>query len=491
MTRCALVVLFVGCAVLAPTSAIAQPTNWEREADRAVRAARVDPQVDKLIAAFDASYRADDWQASLALVQLSQQRQHTDQPEVRGRVARALIRGGKLTEAEQLLSSVDLKQAAPIEVHQALAIAIARRDWNRIRIATQRLEQREAPTNDDLLALYTAYELLGQRDKRLPLIQKLIARLSRDHGYPEDRLVDVLPGVPDFLQKIGPEKVNRLSSLGSAPIFPAPTLGIPAVEVMLNGKGPYRLALDTGGSVMIALDKAVADEINLPRLGSAIVRGVGGAESSEQALIDEVKIGSIRVNRVVTRVLDIRAKLLNTFDGVLGTGIFADGRMTIDFNSGRVIVLKSAPGASGGQPLDTWIIGDAKLYTIGMLDGVPALTLLDSGADALYISDAFLERQRPGEVFLRQAIDTAQLGGLGGVGSGGTLAISVGPAMNLELAGKRIEFEGTIGLSVIDDLVNPILGTQADVLAGMMLFREMATLTVDYPTGKMWVQWIE
>ena len=66
-----------------------------------------------------------------------------------------------------------------------------------------------------------------------------------------------------------------------------------------------------------------------------------------------------------------------------------------------------------------------------------------------------------------------------------------GVSVDLDIAGRRYENFGGLGLDILDTVLSPILGMQFDVLIGMPIFRGMKTCTVDLRRCKMWVEWAQ
>ena len=119
------------------------------------------------------------------------------------------------------------------------------------------------------------------------------------------------------------------------------------------------------------------------------------------------------------------------------------------------------------------------------LQGQASLALLDSGADVVAVSALRLK-----ELFPNHAFTPLPAPGLG-VGEGSSLGISLAPGVKLELWQRTYEDYSGIALDVLDTLLGPILGVQADVLIGMPVFRDMNSFTVDFPRCRMWVEWLE
>jgi predicted aspartyl protease len=470
-----LILLVVGDA---PTQA-----EWRSRADNAVGSAETFGTADELRKALDLCWRADYWQPTPCLVHLIEQR-HGDNHELLGLGIRALWRAGRLDDAVRLAEKLDVEKADRIGLRTVATIELARGNLDRAIALVDRLEKKPRLNAEDYAVVF-AIRFEQDRLRELPaILRNAEAAIDPAHGYPETYLGESLGGVADFLDAIDPEPVNQIARTGAAPMPQLPVVNWPSCDVMINGKGPFRLLVDTGGSTLIALDTAAAKEAGVKSLASAKVRGVSGLSESGQALIDTLDIGTIRCERVLTRVFDVRSVAANLVDGILGTGIFANGRMTLDFQNGQLIIAESQSTAAPGKPVPLYTVSDAKLVVPATLDNEPVFALLDTGADAVVASPHKMKLMRPDRPWQKMQIDIGI-----GVGQGDAAGVSWGAAVDLNLAGR--DCEGCVGLAlaVLDDTLSPVIGVQVDVLIGMPLFREMRSCTVDYPRGKLWIDW--
>jgi hypothetical protein len=219
-------------------------------------------------------------------------------------------------------------------------------------------------------------------------------------------------------------------------------------------------------------------------LGTASIRGISGKQDSEQALVDELQIGEIVCRRVMTRTFEMPDLITLAADGIIGTGVFGRGRMTLDFEHARMVVSESSAETAPGHCADARIVGDAKLLALIKLEGREAVALLDSGADVVAVSPTMLKELFPDREFA--SIPAAGLG----VGEGTAAGITLAPGVKLELWGKTLDDYSGLGLDVLDTLLSPIVGVQTQVLLGMPVFRDMNSWTIDYPRRQMWVEWI-
>lgn len=462
-----------------------EPENpWKAKVPGALQRAESLGTVAAFAEALDVTWRADDWRASLDLARRVL-RAHPDEDRLRGRVIRALWRAGRLEQAEQLAALVPPVSNDPVALRALLTIYLARGELEPARQRAAQLEQLGTEEAEDLYALFAVRHMLDEWKNLPQLLRKLEQRVDAAHGYPELYLAEAVDGLAVFLEAVGPQPLNQTTHHGAAPMTPLTLVNLPACDVFLNGHGPYRMIVDTGGSIMLSVDSAVADEIGLKTVAPAMVRGVSGKQESGQALVDELRIGSIVCRRVLTRTFPVRPAVMNLADGIIGTGLFAASRMTLDFAGTQLVVAPSSTTPGPGQAVDIRIVGDAKLMTPAKLAGDPAIALLDTGADMVVLAPSRLRAifpDRPVQEF-RPDIGI-------GVGSGQMPGISLNPGVSLDVAGRKYKNYSGLGLDVLDTLLSPIIGIQTDVLVGMPTFRDMRTLTVDYPTCRMWVDWL-
>jgi hypothetical protein len=435
--------------------------------------------------ALEAAYRADDWQAGLRFAQAAM-KAHADEPKLRGMIVRALSRAGHLEEAETRAKEIPRDTRDPVALRELIAMEAAQGHLDAAGRLADRLESVRPQTAEDLMAVssvrFAANRLHGLAD----LVRRIEKLLDPNHGYPETFFDEAVDGVADFLAAVGVQPLNQIAEPGAAAMPPLVLLNLPSCDVLINGRGPYRMVVDTGGSVIVALDQAVADELGLKSVAKSTLRGASGKTDCGQVLLDELRIGTIRCRRVICRTFDVRAAVLNAADGVLGTGIFMQGRMTLDLAGGQLHVARSSDSPGPGQAVDMRLVSDAKLILPVKLDNRPALALLDTGADVVATAPSVLK-----DLFPDREIPTFNPGVAVGIGSGENMEISFSSGATLRLGGREFKNYGGLGLDVLDKTLGPALGVRIDMLLGMPMFREMKSCTVDYARCKMWIDWAE
>ena len=457
---------------------------WKDRVAPAVKKVAQSPTAAAYREALDVAYRADDWRTGLRLAREAMKR-FPDLPELRGVTARALWRAGKVADATGVVDRIALDTTDRTALSVVIEIDLARGEYAAARRAAAQLEKLGPKTASQYYATLSL-RLADNRLEGIPVMLRRAAKLvDPAHGYPETYLAEVFEGLPEFFEAIGPKPFNTIAEFGEAEMPVAPLLNLPYCVATINGHGPYRLIVDTGGSITLSLADQVADELGLASLGTASVRGISGKQESRQMLVDALRIGGITCRRVMTRSFAMPGVMKAAADGIIGTGVFTEGRMTLDFGNARLIVAPSSDKPAAGHLGKLLIVGDAKLMAPIGLEGRPAVALLDSGADVTAVSVSRLR-----ELFPDHPLKQALAAGGVGIGQGQTAGLRLAPGVDLDLWGRRFDNYSGIGLDTLDDLLCPILGVQTDVLIGMPIFRDMRVWTVDFPRRKMWVQWL-
>jgi hypothetical protein len=459
------------------------PNPWRERAKPAVGAALESDTPAALRAGLDAAYRADDWAAGLKIAARAEQL-HGQDSKLRPLIARAHWRAGRLDEAERRAADLPADTQDPVALNTLVTIELARGNVTRAAAHAQRLEALPDISAADLYQPVAVRFQQNRFEDFVPLLKTIEQRLSPENGYPETFLGESLDGLPAFFAAVGERPVNVVAHPGAAPIEPIPLINLIGCSALINGKGPYRLLVDTGGSLLLSLDRTVAEEIGLKSIVSGSIRGVSGKDHAGQALVDDLALGSIRMSRVLTRIFDVKAAAADTCDGILGTGVFAHARMTLDFATGRLVISPSSPDAPAGTESALRIVGDAKLVSPVKVNGGPGLALIDSGADSAVLSPSKLRELYPDRPVTTVAVPMI------GVGSGKDPKISLEQGVAIEFAGRHYPAVAGIGLDVLDTVLSPVLGVQLDVLLGMSMLRDARSLTIDYPRCRMWIDWI-
>jgi len=169
------------------------------------------------------------------------------------------------------------------------------------------------------------------------------------------------------------------------PRFVAPTrrdrIGRIWAPVFINGRGPFRMVLDTGASDS-AITAPVATVLGLVPSPShlVLVQGVAGSAIVPTVQVDSLSVGDLDVT---SATLPILADALGGAEGVLGTAGFSDKRIDIDFLHDRITIVRShgehAPIGFITLPLER--SGPGLLMVPGSVAQVHVHAVIDTGAE--------------------------------------------------------------------------------------------------------------
>lgn len=169
------------------------------------------------------------------------------------------------------------------------------------------------------------------------------------------------------------------------PRFVAPTLrdriGRIWAPVFINGRGPFRMVLDTGASDS-AITAPVATVLGLVPSPShlVLVQGVAGSAIVPTVQVDSLSVGDLDVT---SATLPIVVDALGGAEGVLGTAGFSDKRIDIDFLHDRITIVRShgqhAPIGFITLPLER--SGPGLLMVPGSVAQVHVHAVIDTGAE--------------------------------------------------------------------------------------------------------------
>lgn len=460
-------------------------SDWPGKLAPALDRAEKEGSTEALLDAFDAAWRADDWRAGLHLAQRVQQQQRPDNPRLDACVVRALWRGGRLADAEAHAARLSDDSNDPVALTTLISLRLAKMQTAAALRAARRLEQLNREVAADwlyvLAAKLTAHETRSLAD----VVRRAQKLCDPKNGYPETIAGEEFEGFPEFLEAAGEGRLNQVTEPGVAEMPVIGLINLPGVDVTINGRGPFRMVLDTGGSITLSLDAEVAREIGVKSLAKTSVRGVSGKDEAGHALIEDLRIGSIRCQRVMARLFDVRKSTAYAADGIIGTGIFLDARMTMDFEHGKLRISASSEQPGPGTPVELRLISDAKMVTPVLVHGQAVAAILDSGADAVALSSSKLKALFPDKTPRTFSALAA------GVGAEAGPEISMMPGFDLLIGGRTYRRISGLGLDVLDNVLGPFIGVQCDALIGMPIFRDMRSCTVDFARCRMWFDWFE
>jgi hypothetical protein len=131
--------------------------------------------------------------------------------------------------------------------------------------------------------------------------------------------------------------------------FVAPTrrdqIGRIWAPVWINGRGPFRLVLDTGASRSgVTAQVAVALGLPLDQSPPVTLRGVTGTATVPTIRVNNVSVGDLLLDATV---LPIVPDAMGGAEGILGSTGLSDKRIFIDFRHDQIVIMYSRGQHSG------------------------------------------------------------------------------------------------------------------------------------------------
>lgn len=133
------------------------------------------------------------------------------------------------------------------------------------------------------------------------------------------------------------EPIQEVTVIAPEPRYVAPTtrdsIGRVWAPVLLNGKGPFRLVLDTGASKSAVLAR-VAENLGVPMQASTMrVHGVTGSALVSSIAVDSLEVGELLMG---ASTLPVVPDVFGGADGVLGGEALNGKCIFIDFRHDRI-----------------------------------------------------------------------------------------------------------------------------------------------------------
>jgi predicted aspartyl protease len=162
------------------------------------------------------------------------------------------------------------------------------------------------------------------------------------------------------------------------------------VDVMVNGRGPFRVMVDTGCSLTLVspeLAEAVDAKFENQDDYSVFARnGLGDATDVQQVTLGTIDLGSVRFEGVTAAVSDSFDKLSliqgQRVDGALGFPLFANLFLGLDFPNQRLLLSKTwpanVPAVRTSLPVTEHM--DVPFVQV-KIQGMPVDVMIDTGAN--------------------------------------------------------------------------------------------------------------
>jgi hypothetical protein len=273
-----------------------------------------------------------------------------------------------------------------------------------------------------------------------------------------------------------PPRVEEVVVSAPEPRYVAPTtrdhIGRIWAPVTINGKGPYRLVLDTGATRSAILQR-VADEAQLPINPKPFrLRGVTGTRSVPAAHVKTLAFGDLLIENIL---LPIVPEAFGGADGVLGGEGLKDKRIFIEFRKDRISIARShgKPASPGYSVVPFKYAANRGMRISVMVGPIRTVALIDTGSQATVgnfaLRQALARRRDPHDVF-----DTSLIGVTEDIQNATRVRV---PSIS---AGKLLVKNAEILFSDLQIFDYWQLNDQPTLLIGMDVLGVVDALVIDY-----------
>ena len=197
------------------------------------------------------------------------------------------------------------------------------------------------------------------------------------------RVPSVLAAVCVAILAAAPAIVLADAKAGSvvATLPSTPHRGMPRVNIMLSGKGPYAFASDTGGPGRLIIDPKVVAELGLPKVGEEMMSD--GSDTNQYPApvhgIDSLTFGTKTFSSLTGVVVDM-GRWGSTVSGMFGMEVFKDHVLVLDYAADRVSIEEGPlPPADGISRFDVAIRPDGMIELPLTVAGQAVKAVLDTG----------------------------------------------------------------------------------------------------------------
>jgi predicted aspartyl protease len=205
-------------------------------------------------------------------------------------------------------------------------------------------------------------------------------------------------GIPTAPQAT--EELEEIVIQALEPRYVAPTrrdrIGRIWAPVLINGKGPFRMVLDTGAN-RSGVTSDVAEALGLPPDASrqVMLRGVTGSATVPTIQVDSLTVGDLLLTPVTLPIVN---DALGGAQGILGTEGLRDKRIYIDFHNDLISISRSKnePAHLGFVTIQLEHPETGLLTFHAMVGTVRVLAIIDTGGQATIGNEAMraaLERR--------------------------------------------------------------------------------------------------
>jgi hypothetical protein len=287
-----------------------------------------------------------------------------------------------------------------------------------------------------------------------------------------DRLAEAKAGL-EMLKALGNDVASVDAPQNPAPIPLRKSLNLVFARVMINGRGPYEFAVDTGAS-QIVLSEKLAGDLGLTPVTSTIMHGVGGGGKIDTKLysVKEMTIGDVKIKNVPVGTFN-DPLVSQLADGIFSTAVLSDFILTVNYPGNQLEISRKRPAANpASEVLPAWYFSNLLLVPVQVNGQHRGNFIVDTGAVTTVISHNMAATLGVDEKTPGAKIDL----GIAGVGGFEGVVLRV-PNVTFKTAKNSETFPQVVSINLKE--MSKMIGTEIAGVIGFDFLDEYK-LTLDY-----------
>ena len=190
-----------------------------------------------------------------------------------------------------------------------------------------------------------------------------------------------IPATATSLAPVEPPPI-AVPAVEDGPEFATPTtldrIGRIVAPVMINGRGPFKLMVDTGANRSL-ITTTVADMLGIDYLSAPLVtmNGVTGSAEVPAVAIERLEAGELVFEGMQVPVL--APHLVGGADGILGIAGLREQRLVVDFDRDRVTISRSKLWETSLLRIDAHRVAGGLLAVKGRVGRIKVVAIMDTG----------------------------------------------------------------------------------------------------------------
>ena len=189
--------------------------------------------------------------------------------------------------------------------------------------------------------------------------------------------------VPATVTSLAPvEPPTTPAVIDTGPEFATPTtldkIGRILAPVMINGRGPFKLMVDTGANRSL-ITTTVAEALGIDYLSAPLVtmNGVTGSAVVPAVAIERLEAGELVFERLQVPV--VAPHLVGGADGILGIAGLREQRLVVDFDKDRVAISRSKLWETDLLRIDAHRVAGGLLAAKARVGRIRVIAIVDTG----------------------------------------------------------------------------------------------------------------